>query len=99
NPTMWIIQVPGLPASPSPGAILVAKPINKGQVSPEHLFATTNAGRTWTSVYTPSPQSAAIQLVTFASPRFGAAIVQITPSTSYLIVSFNGGRTWRRSKT
>jgi len=32
--TMWIIQVPGLPASPVPGAILVAKPINEGRRRP-----------------------------------------------------------------
>ena len=96
-PTMWINQVPGLPASPSPGAIFVAKLINKGQTSPEHLFATSDGGRTWTSVYTASPQTAAIQLVTFASPRLGAAIVQITSSTSFLIVSTDGGRTWRQS--
>jgi len=98
-PTMWLVQVPGLPASPSPGAILVAKPINHGQASPEHLFATSNGGRTWQSVYTPSPQTAAIQLVTFASPRLGAAIVQVTSSTSYLIISTDGGRTWRRTGT
>ena len=98
-PTMWIIQVPGLPASPSPGAILVAKPLNQGQASPEHLFATSNGGRTWQSVYTPSPKTAAIQLVTFASPRLGAAIVQVTSSTSYLIISTDGGRTWRRTGT
>ena len=98
-PTMWIIQVPGLPASPSPGAILVAKPLNQGQASPEHLLATSNGGRTWQSVYTPSPKTAAIQLVTFASPRLGAAIVQVTSSTSYLIISTDGGRTWRRTGT
>ncbi len=95
-PTMWLIQVSGLPASPAPGVILVAKPINKGQASPEHLFATSNGGRTWTSVYTPSPQTSAIELVTFASPRLGAAIVQVTSSRSYLIISTDGGRTWRR---
>ena len=96
-PTMWINQVPGLPASPSPGAIFVAKSINKGQTSPEHLFATSDGGRTWTSVYTASPQTAAIQLVTFASPRLGAAIVLISPSRSFLIVSTDGGRKWRQS--
>ena len=99
SPTMWLVQVSGLPASPSPGTILVAKPLNQGQASPEHLFATSNGGRTWQSVYTPSPQTAAIQLVTFASPRLGAAIVQVTSSTSYLIISTDGGRAWRRTGT
>ncbi|MDH2904591.1 MAG: hypothetical protein PXZ08_11695, partial [Actinomycetota bacterium] len=47
SPTMWLVQVSGLPASPSPGTILVAKPLNQGQASPEHLFATSNGGRTW----------------------------------------------------
>ena len=98
-PTTWITQVSGLPASPSPGTILVAKPINEGQASPEHLFATSNGGKTWASVYTPSPQTAAIQFITFASPRLGAAIVQITSSTTYLIISTDGGRAWRRTDT
>ncbi|MDH2904586.1 MAG: hypothetical protein PXZ08_11670, partial [Actinomycetota bacterium] len=93
------VQVSGLPASPSPGTILVAKPLNQGQASPEHLFATSNGGRTWTSVYKPISQTAAIQLVTFASPRLGAAIVQVTSSTSYLIISTDGGRAWRRTGT
>lgn len=98
-PTTWLSQVPGLPASPAPGVILVAEPTNQGQSSPEHLFATSNGGRTWTSVYTPSPLTAAIELVTFASARLGAAIVQVTPSRSYLIISTNGGMTWRRIGT
>ena len=98
-PTMWLMQVPGLPASPAPGVILVAKPINKGRTSPEHLFATNNSGRTWTSVYTPGPQTSAIELVTFASPRLGAAIVHVTSSRSYLIISTDEGKTWRRVGT
>ena len=98
-PTMWLMQVPGLPASPAPGVILVAKPINKGRTSPEHLFATNNSGRTWTSVYTPGPQTSAIELVTFASPRLGAAIVRVTSSWSYLIISTDEGKTWRRVGT
>jgi hypothetical protein len=97
--TMWLVQVPGLPASPAPGVILVEKPINKGQTSPEHLFATNNGGRTWRSVYTPSQPTATIQLITFASPRLGVAIVQVDASTSYLVISTDGGRTWRRSAT
>ncbi len=97
--TMWIAQVPGLPASPTPGVVLVAKPINQGSTSMEHLFATRDGGRTWTSVYSPPSVSSVILLVTFASSHLGAAIVQITPARSLLIVSSDGGRTWHRANT
>ncbi|MGC8511035.1 MAG: hypothetical protein ACP5PB_09225 [Acidimicrobiales bacterium] len=97
--TMWITQVPGLPASPVPGVILVAKPINQGSSSIEHLFATRNGGKTWASVYSPPSASSAILVVTFASSRLGAAIVQIAPSRSFLIISSDGGRTWHRANT
>ncbi len=93
--TQWLDQVPGLPASPSFGTTIVAQSINVGQTSIEHLFMTRDGGTTWHSVYTPpTGSSAMILLVTFASPRLGAAIVQVASSHSILIVSTDGGATW-----
>ena len=97
DPTTWLAQVSGLPASPAPGVVIVAKPVNQGPSSMEHLFETSNGGKTWTSVYTPPSESSAILLVTFGSSRLGAAIVQVAPSRSFLIVSNDGGRTWHRT--
>ena len=100
NTSQWLESAPGLPASPEPGVLFVAKSIEKGQTAVQHLFSTRNGGKTWTSVYTPSSGlTGAIQLVTFASPILGAAIVQITSSTSILIISKDGGTTWRRTST
>jgi len=97
--SQWLSPVPGLPASPAPGVILVAKVVPQDQKSSDHLYLSSNEGRTWTSVLaTPtSAMSGTIQSVTFASPRLGAAIVQTSPTSSKLIVSSNEGRTWRDS--
>lgn len=99
--SQWLDQLPGLPASPSPGVIFVATSIEKGQTSVEHLYSTRNGGHTWTSVYsTPSSvMNGTIQLVTVASSSLSSAIVQITATTSILIVSTDGGRTWHRTNT
>ena len=97
--SQWLSTVPGLPASPAPGVILVAKVVSQGQQSSDHLDLTNNAGKTWTTVVaTPaSSMSGTIQLVTFASSRLGGAIIQTSPTSSKLIVSTNGGRTWHDS--
>jgi len=97
--SQWLSTVPGLPASPAPGVILVAKVVPKGQRSSDHLYLTSNEGKTWTSVLetSTSAMSGTIQFVTFASPRVGGAIVQTSPTSSKLIVSTNGGRTWQDS--
>jgi len=97
--SQWLSPVPGLPASPAPGVILVAKVVPQGQRSSDHLYLTSNEGKTWTSVLaTPTnSMSGTIQFVTFASPRLGGAIVQTSPTSSKLIVSTNEGRTWRDS--
>ena len=101
NSSEWLSQLPGLPASPAPGVVLVAKSVSTGQKSSDHLYLTSNGGRTWTSVYSTPLSSLAgtIQLVTFASSSLGSAVVQTTPTTSILIVSTDGGRTWRTSAT
>lgn len=101
NSSEWLSQLPGLPASPAPGVVLVAKSVSTGQKLSDHLYRTNNGGRTWTSVYSTPLSSLAgtIQLVAFASSSLGSAIVQTTPTTSILIVSTDGGRTWRKSPT
>lgn len=98
NTSQWLEHVPGLPASPSPGVILIAKSFEKGPTATEHLLSSRNSGKTWTSVYSPnSTLMGALQLVTFASPSLGAAIVQVNSSSSFIIISTNGGKTWKRS--
>ena len=100
NTSHWLDPAPGLPASPSPRVLFVAKSIKKGQTAIQHLFSTSNGGKTWTSVYTPNSDfMEAIQFVTFASRNLGAAIIQITSSTSILIISTDAGKTWRRTST
>lgn len=99
NSSEWLSQLPGLPASPAPGVVLVAKSVSTGQKLSDHLYLTNNGGRTWISVYSTPLSSLAgtIQLVAFASSSLGSAVVQTTPTTSILIVSTDGGRTWRKS--
>lgn len=94
----WLSSVP---ASPAPGSILVAKSVNHGLSTIDHLYLSQNGGKTWTSVYAtpPTPFSPVIQSVSFASSGLGYAIVQRTRTTSALIISTNGGLTWRTSAT
>lgn len=101
NSSEWLSQLPGLPASPAPGVVLVAKTVSTGQTLSDHLYLTSNGGKTWNSVYVTPPSSMAdtIQVLTFASSSFGSAVVQTTPTTSILIMSTDGGRTWHRSAT
>ena len=101
NSSQILNQLPGLPASPAPGVVLVAESASIGQTLSEHLDLTSNGGKTWTSVYATSPSSLAgtIQFVTFASSNLGSAVVQTTPTTSVLVVSTDGGRTWHKSAT
>jgi hypothetical protein len=90
-----------LPASPAPGKILIAKPVAHGLKQSDHLYLTQNNGKTWRSVYATAltPFFPVIQSVTFASSRFGYAIVQRTTTTSELIISTNGGLAWHTSAT
>ncbi|MHB8379374.1 MAG: beta propeller repeat protein [Acidimicrobiales bacterium] len=101
NTSQWLNQLLGFPASPSPGVIFVAKSIEKGQTSIEHLYETESGGHTWFSVYstTSSVMNGTIQLVGVASPRLISAIVQVTATTSKLIVSTDGGMTWHQTNT
>ncbi len=94
-------QLPTLPASPSPGSILVARSITQGQSMTDHLYLTRNDGKTWNSVYASPPSTffPVIQFMAFASSSFGYAIVQTTPTTSELIVSTNGGLSWHARAT
>jgi hypothetical protein len=95
NTTQWLDGVPGLPASPSPGVIFIAQTYQKGQSFVEHLLSTRNDGKTWNTVYAPKSLSMdSFQYLSFASPRLGFGIVYGGSSTSMLIVSTNGGRTW-----
>ena len=97
----YLDQLPSLPASPAPESILVAKSVNDGLSTIDHLYLTRNGGKTWTSVYAtrPTPFTPVIQFVAFASSRLGYAIVQRTTTTSELIISTNGGLTWHASTT
>ena len=97
----YLDQITSLPASPSPGTILVAKSVPHGVKVSDHLYLTRNSGKSWVSVYaTPlSSFSPLIQFVAFASSRLGYAIVQRTTTTSALIISTNGGQTWQASAT
>jgi len=97
----WLDWLTSLPASPAPGSILVAKTMNHGQSTIDHLYLSRNGGKSWASVYatTPTPFAPVIQFVAIASPRLGYAIVQRTTSTSALIISVNGGLTWHTSTT
>jgi hypothetical protein len=97
----YLDQLPSLPASPAAGKIFVAKSVAHGLSTIDHLYLTRNGGKTWTSVYAtpPTPFSPVIQFVSFTSSRLGYAIVQRTATTSTLIISTNGGLTWRASAT
>lgn len=97
----YLDQITSLPASPSPGTILVAKSVSHGVKVSDHLYLTRNSGKSWVSAYaTPlSSYSPLIQFVAFASSRLGYAIVQRTTTTAALIISTNGGQTWQASAT
>jgi hypothetical protein len=93
----YLDQLTSLPASPAPGRILVAKDVSHDRKQSDHLYLTLNDGKSWHSVYA-SPLTSffpVIQYVSFASSRLGYAIVQRTPTTSMLVISRDGGRTWR----
>jgi photosystem II stability/assembly factor-like uncharacterized protein len=95
NTTQWLDGVPGLPASPSRGVIFIVQTYQKGQSSVERLLSTRNDGKTWNTVYAPkSLLMDSFQYLSFASPHLGFGIVYSGSSTSRLIVSTNGGRTW-----
>lgn len=96
--TQWLEQVPGLPASPEPGVLFVARAIERAPTQTvEHLLASRDGGRTWTSVYIArSELMGALQLVSFASAKLGVAINEESPTISSLVVTNDGGRTWRR---
>jgi hypothetical protein len=95
NTTEWLDGVPGLPASPSPGVIFTVQTYQKGQSYVERLLSTRNDGKTWHTVYDPKSLSMdSFQYLSFASPHLGFGIVYGGSSTSMLIVSTNGGRTW-----
>ncbi|HEV3268575.1 MAG TPA: hypothetical protein VGZ68_09260 [Acidimicrobiales bacterium] len=97
----YLDSLTSLPASPSPGNILVAKSVPHGVKVSDHLFLSQNSGRTWRSVYA-SPLTSilpVIQFVSFASSSLGYAIVQRTTTTSELIISTNGGLTWKALAT
>ncbi|MHB8334607.1 MAG: hypothetical protein ACYDEH_06875 [Acidimicrobiales bacterium] len=56
-----------------------------------------DGGRTWTSAYTAhSELMGALQLVSFTSAKLGVAINEESPTRSSLVVTDDGGRTWRR---
>ena len=99
--TRYLDQILTLPASPAPGVLLVAKPVEHGVKQSDHLYLTQNGGKSWRSVYaTPlTPFFPVIQSVTFASSRLGYAIVQRTTTTSILVISTDGGQTWHASKS
>jgi hypothetical protein len=99
--SLYLDQFTNLPASPAPGWILVAKSVNHGLKTIDHLYLTKNGGQTWDSVYAtpPTPFFPVIQFVAFASSRLGYAIVQRTATTSELIISTNGGQTWHGATT
>ena len=92
--------LPGLPASPSPGKIVVAKSVSRGMKTSDHLYLTQNGGQTWRSVYATPLMSffPVIQFVSFASTKLGYAIVETSATTSELIISTNGGRTWHATQ-
>ena len=90
-----------LPASPSPGSILVARWVSHGLYLSDHLYLTRDGGTTWKSVYATAPKlfGPTLQFVSFASSRLGYAIVQRTTASSALIISRDGGRTWHAAVT
>ncbi|HUZ42623.1 MAG TPA: hypothetical protein VMU68_14680 [Acidimicrobiales bacterium] len=94
--SLYLDQLTSLPTSPAPGKIVVAKSEPHGLKTVDHLYLTQNGGETWRSVYAtpPTPFSPVIQSVSFTSSSLGYAIVQRTTTTSALIISTNGGRTW-----
>jgi hypothetical protein len=99
--SLYLDQLPSLPASPAPQKIVVAKSVSRGLKTEDHLYLTENGGKTWHSVYATPPTafSPIIQSVSFASPALGYAIVQRSTTTSALIISTNGGQTWHVSNT
>jgi hypothetical protein len=99
NTTQWLDGVPGLPASPSPGVIYIVQTYQKGQSDVERLRSTRNDGKTWSTVSVPkSLLMDSFQYLSFASPHLGFGIVYGGSSTM-LIVSSNGGRTWHQTST
>lgn len=96
--TQWLEQVPGLPASPAPGVLVLARSVEHGQTATEHLVTSRDGGRRWTVVYTPrSELMEALQFVTFATSKLGVAISAASSTRSSLVVTHDGGRTWRQS--
>ncbi len=78
---------PGLPATPSPGTIL----LQRSSGSDYHLVRTTNWGRTWQVVLAHSTSQ-----VIFTSRTTGYAIVQdgSTPETGSLYRTIDAGSRW-----
>jgi hypothetical protein len=89
----------GIPASPAPGVVLMTKLVGLGQTLSDHLYLSRDRGKTWTLVYaTPfAPSQQMIQNAFFASSKLGSAIVQTTDTSSMLIISSDGGKTWHKS--
>ena len=64
----YLDQITSLPASPSPGSILVAKSVSHGVKVSDHLYLTRNGGKSWGSVYA-TPLSSFSPLIQFVTSR------------------------------
>jgi len=74
----------GVLATPEPGAILVSH----GDMG-QDLLGSFDGGRTWTVVY-----HGALSYLGFTSPLQGVGIVQLTSTTTKMIMTFDGGHSW-----
>ncbi len=77
----------GVLASPRPGVIV----LGRGGSGGNELSASFDGGRAWQVVY-----RGQLTFLGFTTPTQGVGIVQSSPTSTSMIMSYDGGREWRR---